>query len=199
MDERYAAPLAEGDTDKAAAGSVFEYFVEPGNTRSSVIGVYAVLTPMFVGVLVAVIGLPNFAVPAVLLTAFGMWWYRRRQRKLPRARLVIHDSRLRVVDRSSRVLFHVPLSELLEVELDTKTIQRVQENTRADVLPAMRLAHATVGPATDIARIVLVTSTREFPLTEDQHSHSYAMEAFGEVRRFLRKHGWVPADERAAE
>jgi hypothetical protein len=104
---------------------------------------------------------------------------------------------LRVTDRSDRDLIYTALSDLLEVELDTKTIQRVQENMSLDVLPQLRLAQGKVGAATDVSRIVLLTPTQAVPLTAERVSISYTTESFGEMRRFLRKHGWLPEAERA--
>jgi len=88
-------------------------------------------------------------------------------------------------------------ADLLEVELDTKTIQRGQNNLNSGVLPYFRLLHGQVGSATDISRILLVTSTHDMPPTEERLSISYTSESFGQMRRFLRNHGWLPEDERS--
>jgi hypothetical protein len=64
-------------------------------------------------------------------------------------------------------------------------------------IPAMRFIDAKVGPKVDTARIVLIgASGREVRLTEDYLSHMHATEWMGKIRVFLRKHGWLPEDER---
>lgn len=201
MDERYSPPGADVGPQRAEnatkPSAVFDYFVEPGGTRSSAIGIYVLISPLLVAMLFGLVGLSEYALPAGALTAAGMWWHRRRAKTLPRAKLFIEGSRLRVVDRSSRELVNVLLSDLSEVELDTKTIQRVQESMSAGV-PELRFLNSKVGSATDVARIVLITRELDVPLTAEQHSHSYAIEAFGQIRRFLRQHGWLPQGERSA-
>ena len=82
--------------------------------------------------------------------------------------------------------------------MDTKTIQKVQEG--GDAIPAMRFINATVGPELDTARIVVVGARgTRVPLTTEYIAHMDASEWFGKIRVFLRKSGWVPADERAPE
>jgi hypothetical protein len=88
-----------------------------------------------------------------------------------------------------------PLSELANVTLELKTIQRVVDGPSA--IPAVRFIHSTVAPELHIARIVLVaTGGREVRLTEEYLPHFDATDWLGKIRVFLRKQGWVPEDER---
>src|SRR5262249_20724692 len=87
------------------------------------------------------------------------------------------------------------LSDLANVSLDIKTIERVMDGDSA--IPAMRFIDAKVGPKVDTGRIVLVgTNGREVRLTDDFLPHMHCTEWLGKVRAFLRKHGWLPEDER---
>jgi hypothetical protein len=83
------------------------------------------------------------------------------------------------------------LSELDNVTLDSKVV-----NSALITLP-MELSHE-MGRAPR-ARIALVVRGQPdpIPLSEGYFAHMDASEAFGKLRVFLRKHGWVPEDERA--
>ncbi|MET0791243.1 MAG: hypothetical protein ABW061_06945 [Polyangiaceae bacterium] len=201
MDERYAAPQAADGPERTSKGSrsgrVFEYFVQPTGARLPALGCTAALVSAAVAALLGLLNLADYALPAAALTFAALWWRNRRLVARPQATLSIEGARLLVANRYSREILDVPLSDLLDVELDTKTIQRVQDNLSADVLPHFRLLHGQVGSATDVSRIVLVTSKLELPLTEEHVSSSYTTESFGHLRRFLRNHGWLPKDERA--
>ena len=125
--------------------------------------------------------------------ALAIWWWRRA----PHAGGVV----LRVEDRELRILSANKKKEKarfrlddVDVEMDTKTIQKVQEGGSA--IPAMRFIDATVGPELDTARIVVIGRGERVPLTEDYLTHMDASEWFGKIRVFLRKSGWLPVDER---
>jgi hypothetical protein len=81
----------------------------------------------------------------------------------------------------------------LDVVMDTKTIRKVQDGR--DAIPALRF-NGAVGPEIDTARVVLTSERERLALTDDFVSHTNAIEWFGKIRVFLRKQGWVPADER---
>jgi len=122
---------------------------------------------------------------------------RRRRHKRPQAVFHVENGRVRVVGADSRDLLNVPLDDLRNVVLDTRTIQRVQENMSTG-LPQLRYINSTVSPELDIARIELKTFTASIFLSEDRFSHTDAVEWLGKIRRFLRAHGWLPEDEREA-
>lgn len=85
------------------------------------------------------------------------------------------------------------LDELTDVELDTKTIERVQEANGP--VPGLPFMQNSVGPKIDTARIALVVRGEAIFLTEDYLTHFETLEWFNRIRLFFRKHGWAPADE----
>lgn len=112
--------------------------------------------------------------------------------------LRVEDGALLVRDRGARaVKARIALRDL-DVTLDTKTIRRVEEGRSA--IPGVRYLDTRVGPEIDVSRIVLVERAddgeRELALSEPYLAHLHATEGFGKIRVFLRRHGWVPTDER---
>jgi hypothetical protein len=203
VDERYAPPGGEGPSrtgKDAAVTHRFEYFTQPQGAKLPATGCLVVVVPCAVAALFGLLDLASLAFPAAAVTAVGLWWGSRNYRARPQATLTIQGEpprpRLEVLDKDFRELLNVPLNDLLEVELDTKTIQRVQMNRSIGVLPQLGMLNNKVGSASDISRIVLLTTRQEVPLTEQRISVSYATESFGDIRRFLRKHGWLPEAER---
>jgi hypothetical protein len=95
---------------------------------------------------------------------------------------------------SSSVNETMRLAVLLAVELETKTIQRVQEG--GSMIAAMRVIDAKVGDEVDTCRVVLRTEAQAIRLGEKYIAHMDAVENVGKIRVFLRKHGWLPEDER---
>ena len=89
----------------------------------------------------------------------------------------------------------MPLDELLNVEIYTKSITRitVQQPVGAAMLTAV------VGPTLDTGRVVFVyldgEDERRAFLTEAYGPHFHCTEWLGRIRVFLRTHGWVPEDE----
>ncbi len=127
-------------------------------------------------------------------TALGVYLWRRR----PRTGFVlrIEGGRLSVTPRGARKVGpSVALSDLHDVVLETMTIQPVVEG--ASAIPAMRFVQAQAGPEVDTARVVLVHGDgKRTRLGEHELAHMEASEWFGKLRVFLRKHGWLPPDER---
>jgi hypothetical protein len=82
------------------------------------------------------------------------------------------------------------LSELDNVTLDSKVYDPELSSVPMEVTPPMGRAPR--------ARIALVVRGQPdlIPLSEGYFAHMDASEAFGKLRVFLRKHGWVPEDER---
>jgi len=140
MDERYAPP-AEDHPPRTGSGAadarVFEYFVQPSGSLRSV-GCLAVIVPVGAAALLGIMGLHRYAVPSALLIGAWLWWRNRHELSRPQATLSIEGPLLRVLDYRLRVLAHLPLKALLDVELDTKTIRRVEDNRNAAVLPQLR-------------------------------------------------------------
>ena len=124
----------------------------------------------------------------------GTWTWWKRSKSGGVALLRVEDEGLRVLTgNGKKELARFALKDL-DVTLDTKTIQRVTDGDSA--IPAMRFIDAKVGPEVDTSRVVLREGRREYPLTEAYVANMEASEWFGKVRVFLRKHGWVPLDER---
>jgi hypothetical protein len=94
-----------------------------------------------------------------------------------------------------RPMLAIALQDLLDVELDTRSIEKLQGQVRPDGVIAAGLPLAL-----DVARLVLVVSHRDagIPLSEAYASYGQSLDWMGKVRHFLRRHGWVPQDEREA-
>jgi hypothetical protein len=129
----------------------------------------------------------------VASTAFSIWWWKRAP-QLAEKRLCVRDGRLFVFRRHLEEA-RFDLDELTDVVLDSKTVQKIQEGGSA--IPAMRFIDSQVAPDQDVSRIVLVGKKRRHPLADDYVANMEATEWLGKIRVFLRKHGWVPKDERA--
>jgi hypothetical protein len=127
--------------------------------------------------------------------AYDLWIWRTRK-KAGGALLSVDTGVLTVALQGPRARStRFPLSELANVTLELKTIQRVVDGPSA--IPAVRFIHSTVAPELHTARIVLVdTGGREVRLTEEYLPHFDATDWLGKIRVFLRKQGWVPEDER---
>jgi hypothetical protein len=147
-----------------------------------------------VGVLFASAGWPSLALPAMVLAAVAMFVIPRLNRRTPHATLRVERRALRLTGAAFEDPLSIELTDLLNVSLDTKTVQHVEESPGP--VPALRFINATVGPAVDTARIELVTADGPIYLTEHRTSHLDATEWLSAIRRFLRKNGWVPEDER---
>jgi hypothetical protein len=149
--------------------------------------VLATAAACFAGSAGAVAGLAAGAV-------YGVWSWRARK-KAGGAVLQVEGDVVRVAIRGRRIIRDIRLGDLDDVTLDVKTIERVMDGS--SVLPAVRLIDSQVAPKVDTARIVLVdTEGQELRLTDEYLPYSDATDSLGRIRLFLRKHGWVPEDER---
>lgn len=150
--------------------------------------------PVVVGVVASAIFTPTVGLVALVGSAvLGVWWWRR-----PASTgllLTVENGALVVARfRGARPIATLPLETLRNVSLDIKTIQRVEEGGSA--IPAMRVLDSRVGVEVDTSRIVLQGEGPPVPLGDLYIAHMDATEWLGKVRVFLRKNGWVPADER---
>ena len=170
--------------------------VEQDAHTGSAVAMFKLFTlPMLAGVMMSVATTPTFGLVALVATAAFVLFRMRKAKssswvvvrvEAGEAVLIAHE------DKSTKGRFR--LADL-DVTLDTKTIRRVQEGQSA--VPAVRFLDSRVGPELDIARIVFVNAAGDaVPLTEAYVSHMDAIEWFGKIRVFLRKHGWLPEDER---
>lgn len=150
--------------------------------------------PALVAVVLGGIVSPEAGLGGLVVSGVGAFAFWKRPRKHGFVFRV--DEVLTVTESASgTTLVRVPLDGLFDVRLDTKTIQRVQEGSSP--IPAVRFSEATVGPEVDTCRVVLVTRGDEFVSLGDTFvAHMHATEWLGKIRVFLRKHGWLPLDER---
>ena len=119
---------------------------------------------------------------------------RRRAKNRPRATLRVDSGRLYLSGPAFNEARTVELPDLFDVYLDTTTIQRVRDGSSP--VPAVRVLNQTVDAAQDVSRIALELQSETLFLTEQRVSHLEANESFSKIRRFLRRNGWVPLDER---
>jgi hypothetical protein len=148
------------------------------------------------GVLVAALVAPAAAwvvIAGVLGWSIASW---RRTRKGDAIVFRVEDGRLTVRRRGAAhpLLSALPLSRVLDVTLDSKSITPVMRDTSISaVAPQMK-----VRGEVDISRIVLVPAAPQEPVTvtEEHVAHMDAVEGAGKIRTFLRAHDWLPLDER---
>jgi hypothetical protein len=183
------APPASQSPDELA------YFPEHPPDRSSVVLTFAVFPPLLGCALVSVLtGSGALGILGGFATLGLHFWWRKRQRAKPHAFLRVDGQQLHLSGPAFGQPFTVALDDLLDVYLDTKTIQRLRE--APGPLPELRFINATVGGEQDVARIGLELTSETLFLTKERLSHLDANEWFSKIRRFLRQHGWVPEDER---
>ena len=138
-----------------------------------------------------------FAISAIIglvgSTGVAVWWWKRAP-KLAEKILRVRKGTL-VVLGGEREETRFDLEELRDVVLESKTVQRIQEGGSA--IPAMRFIDSQVAPDQDVSRIVLVgKDARRHALADEYVVNMEATEWMGKIRVFLRKHGWIPHDER---
>ncbi len=121
---------------------------------------------------------------------------RKKAVSLDASLLRIDDGCLRIFSADGRIEKQsFKLHQLAGVELDVKTVERMQE--AAGPVPGLRFINATVAPPVDTARVVLVgTKGRRYTMTDVYLAHMDVTESVGKIRVFLRKNGWLPASER---
>ncbi len=153
--------------------------------------------PAIVGAVLATVTTPMLGLAGMIGSGGLVLWLRRRTRKRSGAVLRIEEGRLSVLSRDRRrELGTLRLRDVEDVSLEIKKIQRVQEGDSP--IPAVRFLDTRVAPEVDTARIVVVGSDgrERIVLTDAYLAHMDATEWLGKIRVFLRKHGWVPEDER---
>jgi hypothetical protein len=194
----YREAAAQSERERPPAELVYDGIDRGGRRLPGVGLVQAFSLPVVIaGALSAKVSPTAGLVGLVVSGAAGVWWLRRP----PQSGVVlrVEHGELLVIPRGKKEpKARFKLTNLTNVALDTKTIQRVEDGGSA--IPAMRFADSRVGPELDTARIVLVPRQgSSLPLTEAHVAHMDATEWLGKIRVFLRKHGWVPADERGDE
>jgi len=169
------------------------YGGEMTGTKPSMAAFQLFAVPLVVAAILSVAVSPNVGLAGLIGSAIILIYLWKRK-KTPDTVLRVESGAVHVL-RRGKMTARFSLTELANVRLDIKTIQRVQEGGSA--IPAMRFIDSKVGPDLDTARIVLIgEDDKEHPLTDDFLSHMDSSEWLGKIRLFLRKHGWIPLDER---
>ncbi|HVH41093.1 MAG TPA: hypothetical protein VM925_02085 [Labilithrix sp.] len=177
---------------------VYEAFDRERNRGIVVVWFQLFSLPVVFGVAISTAISPAVGLMAMIGGGCFSVWYRRRAARREGAVLRVEEGELHVLSRDGRgIKGRMRLRELTDVVLDVKTIRRVQDG--ASAIPAVRFTDTTVGPEVDTARIVLVAhGNSRVELTQAYLAHMDATEWLGKIRVFLRKHGWMPEDEREA-
>jgi len=171
------------------------YIPEQPSLRSSIPISFAVVPPLLGWAVVSLItGSGGWGLVGGVAGLAWHYWSRRRAAARPQAILRVAGKNLHLSGPAFPRPLTVPLDDLLDVYLDTKTIQRLRE--APGPLPELRFINATVGGDQDVARIGLELNHETLFLTKDRLSHLDSNEWFSKIRRFLRQHGWIPEDER---
>ncbi len=155
-----------------------------------------VVAPFLVWTLVSTITGPGLALLGVGLVVAFLARRPRAKAKLE-TRLELDGPDLCVERPGPGVTrWRTPLRAVVDVVLDAKSEQSVQASQT--VIYALRYETSRPGPTIETARVVIVSEGDREPiaLTETYLASFDATEQMGKVRAFLRKHGWVPEDER---
>lgn len=173
-----------------------------GRRRPSQAFLLVFMLPPLVATLLSLRVGPTPGLVGLIATALiGIWWWRRT----PKGGVIlrVEGGELLVLARATeKIRSSIPLVELVNVELDTRAIQRVEEGNSA--IPGLRWIDTKIVNV-DTGRVVLVQNDvlraqkKELPLTTEFVAHMDATEWVGKIRVFLRSHGWVPASERPLE
>ncbi|MBX3226477.1 MAG: hypothetical protein KIT84_32550 [Labilithrix sp.] len=153
-----------------------------------------------VAVVIAGLGYPPAAAGVVVVSAAAAIWRRARSPEVGGVLFTVDSGELVVTQKAARkVIVQARLHDVLDVRLDTKEVERVVPGDNA--VPGVRFINTNIAPKVDVARIVIVLDNDRAPvlLTEQFLAHMDSVEWVGKIRSFLRKQGWVPADERAGQ
>lgn len=165
--------------------------VELATTNSSHVATFQYAAPAFAtAIAVGLLTHVSVALLAGAATFVAFRFVGRRRRPIT---FRVEAGRL-WIGRGDEAFFRGTLADLLDVELATRTIELVREGS--SLVPATRFTNLEVGPALDRSRLFLVLRDERIPLCDEELSHTEATEWAGRVRAFLRKHGWLPLDER---
>lgn len=124
---------------------------------------------------------------AWLLGLVVVWLFLRRHPDKVGVALSIEEGQL-FVRRGERLLIRTALDDLLDVRMDTESLVNVPG------------PESSGGGTTEESRIMLLFGGHPEPihLTSDRTSYGECTEDFRRIKLFLRKRGWLPADERQA-
>jgi hypothetical protein len=190
----YRAPAQPDLANDPSAELLFDPPSPEAATRIAVGLVVVVFVPILACVTLAVLLSPSAGlIGLVIVTPLCVWL--RRRRTAQGVVLSVRDGQLTLRPRRPREpVFVVRLVDLADVTLDTTQWERIEHGTSARTalaaIEGRRVDMATAG-------IVLVRSEGE-PIVLGQRRLRYAdaTEWLGKLRSFLRRHDWLPEDER---
>ena len=188
--------LNNASSNTQAANTELAYFPEQSRADSSAVAWIQFIIPLLFAIAIAILGFPQLALAGAAAVVIVQWVRRKRRRSQPHAILLVESDTVSIRWTQGKEPFRVVLDDLLNVTLDTKEIQRVQENPAG--APQLRFINSRVGPGIDVARIVFDARKDYANLTEEYLSHLDCTEWLPKIRLFLRSHGWVPESEREA-
>jgi hypothetical protein len=195
----YRAPPATATPVRGGPAFVYSPLNEAGGFDAMIEPFRIFVLPIMVTTVLGAIAGAEGAIAGLVGTAAanGVYFWRTRKHVLGAVLRVAGDM-VNVAVKGPAVAYErFRLSELADVTLEIKTIERVIEG--AGPIPDVRLAESKVGSKLETARIVLVmTSGREVRLTDPYLPHFDSTAWLGKIRLFLRRHGWVPEDEQEA-
>ena len=170
--------------------------VDRERSRASGIAVLQfLLFPFATAIVLASVATPMAGLVGLVGTTASMALWARSARRGDGILFHVDGDELSVVTaRTKKPRARFRLTDLQDVTLDTKTIEPLIDG--ASPIPGLRAATAQPLPKVNETRIVLVTTHGPLPLTEAYLASVEVTEWFGKLRVFLRKHGWVPEDER---
>lgn len=183
-----------------------EFLYEPTTSerRGTPVAILQLVTvPAVVGVTLTMLVNETVGLIGLVTSGVGVvWWYKRGPMRGDARLLRIEDGRddkmLLITRPNGKPLDAVRLRDVMNVELDTKTVEMVQEG--ASPIVAVRMIESKVGPAVDKSRLVIaLANKKQIRLGDEFQAYMDATEWTGKIRVFLRKHGWVPNDERSPD
>lgn len=189
----YRAPEVEAPAERPRALDV------PWSDAENTMNPMKVWMCFALGVM-ALLALGNVVFPLGVAFCAMFWgyglWYARTMRRADVVRFEMVGDEVGV-SREGGAPEYFALSSIRDVEMETKDIRRVSYEQQVGApLPTTNVS-AEVG----VKRMVIVLDgpARRALVTTSYSSASHCTEQFGKVRVFLRRNGWLPLDERAAQ
>jgi hypothetical protein len=189
-------PYRQADELAKAPLATIECWLRDGDRKRWVRALYvkAWLTLVIAAPLLAAGARAAAAIVVLLGATWG--WVEIRGRRGARITMMVERGRVRIVKGNDAPL-DLALEDLLEVQLDSKSVSKNLTVARADGVNTIFGMGSGHNIDIDIARIELVIAGEEpIFLSPDFISASLCAESLRTIRLFLRAHGWKPVDER---
>lgn len=120
----------------------------------------------------------------------------RSWRKSPDLVLRVEDRTLHVLHSSARARVAVRLEDVLDVRIAVTT-EATGTGTPIATIQPFAPSQGTSGPDARRAKVAIVRRHGpEVWLTDHELTYQDGIDGLGKTRSFLRKHGWLPLDER---